>query len=236
MKTTKEQLDELIGEKVQIQTFGMWLSGKLRHRGGEGYFAATESGIANFVPMHVYEIRRSGRIPVIFLKNPQRMIAEAIRGAMRDEGSATIEKDNEPKGKNTMKIPEKHHKAFGSYNEDCKRHDEPWRLWEMRRDSLGDWEQLRDYPCWNEHCDYRRKPATVTICGIELPEPVREPLEMGEEYWVVGLGFSRPGRCEWDGDHVDQKLLQQGRIRRSAEDARAWREFLVGLMSGRIGT
>jgi len=134
-----------------------------------------------------------------------------------------------------MKIPEKHHKAFDAYNEDCKRHDMPWKYWQSK-DPHGEWDHCYGPPQWCPGREYRRKPATVTICGVELPEPVREPLEDGDRYCVVGLADVSLLRCEWCGDSIDKERLHQGRIHRSAEDARAWREFLVGLMSGRIGT
>jgi hypothetical protein len=136
-----------------------------------------------------------------------------------------------------MKIPEKHYKAFDAYNEDRKRYDEPWKLWEFA-DADGpniapEWVDARGELSWGEQFIFRRKPATVTICGVELPEPVREPLEDGEEYWVVEL--DNPGCPTWISDESDKEWLDAGRIHLSEENARAWGDFFVRLMSGRIG-
>jgi NADH:ubiquinone oxidoreductase subunit len=63
-------------------------------------------------------------------------------------------------------------------------------------------------------------PRFITINGFEVPEPVREPLETGEKYWVVEIGSLR--HCNnfvWDCDDFDRLALQRGLIHRTQEAA-----------------
>ena len=43
-------------------------------------------------------------------------------------------------------------------------------------------------PLWGANAIYRAKPApapTILVNGIEVPEPVREALEVGQAYWLA---------------------------------------------------
>jgi len=74
------------------------------------------------------------------------------------------------------------------------------------------------------------KSTTVTICGVELPEPVREPLEEGEEYWVSGVS-----PCHRKDDSEGSKWRAEKLIHRTEEDALAWQEFVFKLALGESG-
>lgn len=60
------------------------------------------------------------------------------------------------------------------------------------------------------------KPKTININGFEVPEPVREPLKEGEDYWLVnmddehGFVFS-----QWRNKKNDNFWLSKGMIHRS---------------------
>jgi hypothetical protein len=59
-------------------------------------------------------------------------------------------------------------------------------------------------------------PRFITINGFEVPEPVREPLETGEKYWVVELGSLRNcSNFPWSCDDFDRLALQRGLIHRT---------------------
>lgn len=69
--------------------------------------------------------------------------------------------------------------------------------------------------------EYRLKPSFIDINGHQVPEPVREPLQMGQEYWIITLGY---GAChhEWSG--TDQEIhcwLERGLIHLTEEAAEA---------------
>lgn len=63
-------------------------------------------------------------------------------------------------------------------------------------------------------------PRFITINGFEVPEPVREPLERGERYWVVELGSLRHcSNFAWACGGFDRLALQRGLIHRTKEAA-----------------
>jgi hypothetical protein len=71
------------------------------------------------------------------------------------------------------------------------------------------------------------KPATVNICGVKLPEPLREPLEPSKEYWVSGASL-----CHREDDSEGSKWRAEKLVHRTEEDALAWQEFVFKLALG----
>lgn len=53
--------------------------------------------------------------------------------------------------------------------EDAKTHDEPWRLWQFKN-SDGVWCDCKSGPSWNPSVEYRRKPKTHIVNGVEIPD------------------------------------------------------------------
>lgn len=72
---------------------------------------------------------------------------------------------------------------------------------------------------------YRVKPRTININGIEVPEPVREPLKNGTKYWT--LNRSSVIDYIWDGDNMDQEILASGWVHLTKEAAEAHHRALV---------
>lgn len=69
------------------------------------------------------------------------------------------------------------------YAQDAAETDKPWERWEYRyqdekwKDSDGPLHFYSDF-------QYRRKPRTININGIEVPEPMREVPEDGTKYYM----------------------------------------------------
>ena len=71
-------------------------------------------------------------------------------------------------------------------------------------------------PIWSSDNIYRAKPApapTIIVNGIEVPEPVREELKIGQRYWAISL------TCDglvinalWSNDTIDLRRLTRGLI------------------------
>lgn len=95
---------------------------------------------------------------------------------------------------------------------------EAWKNWEVKVGNA--WRGCRDLPVFSEGNEYRRQPRTITINGIEVPEPVREPLNPGEEYWIV-CPFKRElvDDYRWADDSHDTRWLADGIIHRTKEAA-----------------
>lgn len=122
------------------------------------------------------------------------------------------ESESEPRG-------HPHADLIQQYCEDWKETDEPWKRWEYRCLHWNFWRDLQEHPSWGNVFEYRRKPRTININGFEVPEPVREPLERGQEYFVVEISGEEPVILSWDDDEIDKRLLKYGLIHLTREAA-----------------
>lgn len=62
-----------------------------------------------------------------------------------------------------------HADLMAQYAEDAKTTDKPWELWEFL-DLDGNWVASRCNPIWAPYVEYRRKPKTKLIHGVEIPD------------------------------------------------------------------
>jgi hypothetical protein len=68
----------------------------------------------------------------------------------------------------------------------------------------------------------------ITINGFEVPEPVREPLKMGEEYWMVALGSLNHCLTNiWGDNEADYRRLKRGLIHKTQEAAEKHAQALL---------
>lgn len=114
----------------------------------------------------------------------------------------------------------KHAALMLQYAQDAAETDKPWERWEVRSTHVG-WVQLRDNPLWFPDGEYRRKPKTISINGIEVPEPDREPLDAGTLYWIPKLSSTKDVvvfRWAWDGG-IDHRNLERGLVHLTEEAA-----------------
>ena len=122
-----------------------------------------------------------------------------------------------------------HAENMALYAQDAMETDTPWERWEVRSPSAAHWVDCARPINWSYELQYRRKPRTITINGYEVPEPVREPLEEGQVYWVVhpfeDQGFRQ---TFWDfPDGVDRIALGHGLVHLTEEAARTHAEALL---------
>lgn len=115
------------------------------------------------------------------------------------------------------------------YAQDASTTDKPWELWEYFSDH--EWDKLTGSPAWEECTKYRRKPRTIRIGEIDIPEPVREPLRNGEEYFIpaIDCGDAYVNKSTWDNDSMDNRLLKQGLVHLTEEAALAHAKALIAL-------
>lgn len=67
---------------------------------------------------------------------------------------------------------------------------------------------------------YRIKPRTININGYEVPEPVREPLDFGTNYWLSSVNSDYPfTKFMWADQKTDRRWLCEGRIHLTQEAA-----------------
>jgi hypothetical protein len=108
------------------------------------------------------------------------------------------------------------------YSEDAKETDKPWERWEWKKKSDNHWKCFEGDagPGWVNSCEYRRKPKTIKINGIEVPEPVREKLDRSVEFYMPELNVENLFvRSFWTEDIKDYLWLQRGIIHLTKEAA-----------------
>ena len=104
------------------------------------------------------------------------------------------------------------------YAEDAAECSEPWLRWQYR--SIGGMWVDADGPFpFLPNVVYRRKPRTIRINGFEVPEPVREPLEKGQWYWLAENTRSTPVAYQWSNDKADYQWLDAGLLHMTEEAA-----------------
>lgn len=120
-----------------------------------------------------------------------------------------------------------HAELIDQYAKDWKETHAPWERWESYDTSNKRWTTFTDHPAWNRHDKYRRKPRTIIINGHEVPEPVREPLEEGEQYYVVDLKGIDESPTSWCDNFMDLSLLAYGLIHLTPAAADLHRKALL---------
>lgn len=76
--------------------------------------------------------------------------------------------------------------------------------------------------------NFRIKPKTININGHEVPEPVREPLEYGQFYFIPIVDYEdSTSQISWDGGLYDRRNLSRGLIHLTAEAAEAHAKALL---------
>ncbi|EJK8625374.1 hypothetical protein [Morganella morganii] len=98
--------------------------------------------------------------------------------------------------------------------------DQYWqRNFEEKFHSTDKWNQMSDV-FFQTHKEYRLKPNFIDINGHKVPEPVREPLKIGQVYWLARI-HGAVDSFEWEGDHECRAWLECGLIHLTKEAAEA---------------
>ena len=123
----------------------------------------------------------------------------------------------------------KHADLMLEYAKQAQESEEPWRNWEMSREGIC-WVSVDSNPSWNINREYRMKKKTINIGGIEITEPVRGALTIGEIYYIPYLGASsRASYHIWQGDDLDYLRISSGIVHRNEDDAIKHAIALMGL-------
>ncbi len=78
-----------------------------------------------------------------------------------------------------------HADLMALYAEDAKTTDKPWELWQIKVDFTDGhkWVSLKSEFHFKAGCEYRRKPKTHTVNGVEVPD-LRFVPSKGEGYYL----------------------------------------------------
>ncbi|MGL5225803.1 MAG: hypothetical protein ACRC8Q_10865 [Aeromonas sp.] len=74
---------------------------------------------------------------------------------------------------------------------------------------------------------YRIKPKTIKINGFEVPEPVREPLNIGDSFYVANILTDGKCRLKWEGHEWDMEWLENGLIHLTKDAANTHAKALL---------
>lgn len=102
-----------------------------------------------------------------------------------------------------------HADLMAQYAEDAKTTDKPWELWQIK--ILGEWGVCECNPAWATHLEYRRKPKTKLIHGVEVPDISFTPND-GEEYVypnIYGEDYASASRF-YRGYEASEMALKAG--------------------------
>lgn len=74
-----------------------------------------------------------------------------------------------------------HAESMALYADYAKSYAEPWKLWQIKGDD-GVWWDCNTHPRWMSALEYRRKPKTHIVHGVEVPD-LRIDHKHGQWYW-----------------------------------------------------
>lgn len=101
--------------------------------------------------------------------------------------------------------------------------------WHRHFECKGSADIWVDMPENTGFCDwgeYRLKPRFIDINGHQVPEPVREPLEDDQEYWITDIRYA-PSVFNWENNDADYRWLERGIIHLTKEAAESHSSALL---------
>jgi len=120
----------------------------------------------------------------------------------------TCEKDND------LSINDYHHRQHPHRASIIEYHqcsDADKLRWQIN--VMGEWENITGKSDFGSTVEYRLRPRTcqITINGtvLEYPEPVREPLEDGQEYWIADMHYGISNQT-WTNTTTEIRWLSIG--------------------------
>ena len=122
-----------------------------------------------------------------------------------------------------------HAELMAQYAEDAKWHERPWELWEHGDGT--EWTNCTAHPCWHKSHIYRRKPRTVQIGDIEVPEPCKAELVYGQDYYIPNLTAGASWRT-WNGDEHDTHALKSNLVHLDFQSAEIHAKALIEVSKG----
>lgn len=80
-----------------------------------------------------------------------------------------------------------HADLMALYAIDAKTTSEPWKLWELRPIGYLKWKECNRNPTWCRNMEYRQKPKTHIVNGVEIPELRVNVLNENEKFYLVNI-------------------------------------------------
>lgn len=98
----------------------------------------------------------------------------------------------------------------------------------------GVWRQCVNEPAW-QYFEYRIRPCTIRIGDIDVPEPVREALKDGTQYFTAAIDLDDFYNVyTWYSDLADAGMLKAGIVHLTKEAAIAHAKALILVSGGTV--
>ncbi|CDG95450.1 conserved hypothetical protein [Xenorhabdus bovienii str. puntauvense] len=109
--------------------------------------------------------------------------------------------------------------------------DKPWEHFEVLHDDADRWCSLAGEFYFDADKEYRLKPRTIRIGSVDVPEPVRKPLEYEQLYFCpcVSNDETISNSSFWTNHECDKLFLQRGLIHLDHESAELHAKALISL-------
>jgi len=125
-----------------------------------------------------------------------------------------------------------HSELILQYAHDAMETEAPWARWEVRCKESDKWLPMNRFSVFDAELQYRRKPRTIRIGEYDVPEPVREPLQMEQFYFHVELFTDNAIHGHyWKGSVYDYRLLERGLVHIDPKAAEIHAKALISLTS-----
>ena len=110
-------------------------------------------------------------------ENLHRLMWGEVANGITPEQFFTMVYEDEPQGC-------AHAELMLDYAEDANKYPAPWKLWQVRgyKENPCKWFGIHGHPTWNAKMEYRRKPKTHLVHGVEVPDLRIKP-SRGENYY-----------------------------------------------------
>lgn len=106
----------------------------------------------------------------------------------------------------------------------------PWENFEQRESENGDWKPATGVLLFCSTFQYRLKPKTINIGGIDVPAPEKQPPMQSQQFWIASLN---PNVCKSDlwmnGFKPHTDLLKFGCVHLSEKNAKIHSNALAKL-------
>ena len=127
-----------------------------------------------------------------------------------------------------------HAALMALYAQDALETDKPWERWEHRaKGSQEAFRAAQSLLAFFPASEYRRKPKTIQIGDMQVPEPMRVAPAKGAKYWRFNLLYpNNPTEYVWDGLCVGLTLLKHGMVHATHEGAILHVKALIKVSGG----
>ena len=104
---------------------------------------------------------------------------------------------------------------------------------------LSGWHELYDLDellsSYHVGSELRIKVETITLAGVEFPEPLRVAPEYGAEIWIVDPAFAHKSfRRIWTGDDIQMKWLRESLLQTTEKGAKDQAKAMILSVGGSL--